>query len=570
MLTSHFGKFNYHFVHMQIVRTAPWRISALAMVLASNVVLADESTAPPAAPPAAPTSPSAETTYVTPAVEVISTSPLLGSGIDADKVPNATKALRAKDIRSNGGPPSVTNALKDQVGSVNVDSTFGNPYQPDLTFRGFVASPVVGVPQGFAVYVNGVRVNEAFGDTVNWDLIPDFAIDSMNLTSTNPVFGFNALGGAAAIELKNGFTFQGGEAEGSTGSFHRSSGIVQYGKSWGDWAVYFGASPSYEKGWRDYSPSRTDKFYTDLGYDNGHKSLHLSYAYANNSLNGMGPTPEYLLNQNWGAGVDYPGNSLNVASLLTLRGNLELSKTQSLQGNAYYRSFRQDYINGTPLGAQACTTGNTANLCMQDASNNFTVPVLDQFGNGVPVSALNGLGLGSAFPAYDAKSHTQTNTVGGTVQTTSTAPIADHENQWVVGASWDHSTTDFSSGSLLGAFDATRAVVPSALSVSALGVLNNVSLLSTTDYAGLYLTDTFNLTSDWALTASGRFNYAALNLSDRLGGSLNGYHKYDRFNPALGATYKISPTVTAYADYAESNRIPSAAELSCASPSAAC
>ena len=194
------------------------------------------------------------TTILTPIVEVISSSPLLGSGIDADKVPNTTRVIKRKDLSTNGGPPSLTNTLKDQVGSVNLDSTFGNPYQPDLTFRGFVASPVVGVPQGFAVYQNGVRVNEAFGDTVNWDLIPDFAIDSINLTSTNPVFGFNALGGAAAIDLKTGFTFHELSGELSGGSYGRVNGIAQYGKNWDDWAFYIGAGASNESGWRDFPP----------------------------------------------------------------------------------------------------------------------------------------------------------------------------------------------------------------------------------------------------------------------------------------------------------------------------
>ena len=60
--------------------------------------------------------------------------------------------------------------------SVVVNEVAGNPFQPDVQFRGFVASPVAGIPQGLAVYQNGVRVNEAFGDTANWDLIPTAAI----------------------------------------------------------------------------------------------------------------------------------------------------------------------------------------------------------------------------------------------------------------------------------------------------------------------------------------------------------------------------------------------------------
>ena len=62
----------------------------------------------------------------------------------------------------------------------------GNPFQPDVYFRGFDASPVSGTPQGLAVYQNGVRINEAFGDTVNWDLIPTAAVRSIDVISNNP------------------------------------------------------------------------------------------------------------------------------------------------------------------------------------------------------------------------------------------------------------------------------------------------------------------------------------------------------------------------------------------------
>ncbi len=505
-------------------------------------------------------------TVETAPVEVISASPLLGSGIDADKVPNSTRVIRSKDLTTNGGPPSLSNALKDQMGSVNLNTTLGNPYQPDLTFRGFTASPVVGVPQGFAVYQNGVRVNEAFGDTVNWDLIPDFAIDSMNLTSTNPVFGFNALGGAAAIEMKTGFTFRGAQAEVSGGSFGRVTGIAQYGKNWDNWAFYFGASPSYETGWRENMPSRIDRTYTDAGYDNGHSSFHLGFTYADNSLGGTGPTPEALLAQDWRAGVDYPGSIANKVAMVSLRGNTELSKTQSLQGNLYYRNFHQDLTNGAPASVQPCM-GNPSNFCSSsDNGTTYTVPLLDQNGNSVPVSAANS----PAFPGIVALATTQTGSFGAALQTTSTAQLASHDNQWVLGGSIDQGNTTFNSSSQFGSFDSTRTVIPTNLFVTSAGSLSNVSLGSSNTYTGLYLTDTFDVTSALSLTASGRYNLGLIQLTDQLGGPLTGFHRYDRFNPAIGATYKITPSITAFADYAESNRIPTAAELSCADPTQSC
>ncbi len=256
--------------------------------------------------PEAESSPAQTPEYEIPTVEVISQAPLLGTGIDADKVPNATRVLKSQDIGKNPGAPSLTKALNENVGSINLDSSVGNSAQPDLTFRGFLASPVVGVPQGFAVYQNGIRLNEAFGDTVNWDLVPDFAVESMNLTSSNPVYGLNALGGSAVIQTKTGFTDRGLSAEVAAGSFGRVSEITEYGTSRGNWAYYVGVSPSYDNGWRQDSYSRTDKLYTDLGFDDGHSSFHLDLTWVDNALGGAGPTPAWLLETDWRAGNTLP------------------------------------------------------------------------------------------------------------------------------------------------------------------------------------------------------------------------------------------------------------------------
>ncbi len=61
--------------------------------------------------------------------------------------------------------------------------------------HGFLALPLQGNPQGLAAYLNGVRFNQPFGGTVNWDLIPDMAIDGMDPVGSNPIFGLNALVG---------------------------------------------------------------------------------------------------------------------------------------------------------------------------------------------------------------------------------------------------------------------------------------------------------------------------------------------------------------------------------------
>ena len=117
---------------------------------------------------------------------------------------------------------------------VTVGNVSGNDFEPDLFYRGFDATAVTGTPQGLAVYQNGTRINEAFGDVVNWDLIPANAIDKTTIIAANPIFGLNALGGAVTVTMKNGFTWQGFEADLEGGSFYRAQEQIQYGKQVGN------------------------------------------------------------------------------------------------------------------------------------------------------------------------------------------------------------------------------------------------------------------------------------------------------------------------------------------------
>ncbi len=71
-----------------------------------------------------------------------------------------------------------------------------------------------------------VRINEVFGDTVNWDLIPSNAIKSITVVAGNPLYGLNTLGGALNISMKDGFGFQGVAAIG-IGSNSKPMGSLQ-------------------------------------------------------------------------------------------------------------------------------------------------------------------------------------------------------------------------------------------------------------------------------------------------------------------------------------------------------
>ena len=97
-----------------------------------------------------------------------------------------------------------------------------------------------------------------------------------------------------------------------------------------------------------------------------------------------------------------------------------------------------------------------------------------------------------------------------------------------------------------------------------------VALRTTNQYSGLYALDTFDVTNAFSITAGGRFNAARITLEDQIGSALNGNEAFNRFNPIIGGTYKITPGLTAYAGYSEANRAPTPLELGCADPAHPC
>lgn len=512
-------------------------------------------TAPPGATPAPPP-------IVTLApIEVIATSPLLGAGIDRDKVPSNAATLAAPDSAKQG-PAALGAGLDQQLGSVNINANLNNPYQPDVQYRGFEASPVVGTPAGIAVYQNGVRLNEPFGDNVSLDLVPDFAVNRLSVIPTNPVHGLNALGGALVLEMKNGFNFRRGEAEAAGGSFGRRQFTLQYGKQIGNIAAYIGANAAYDDGFRRRSPSRVRQLYADIGGEGERGSLHLSFTGANNNLVGIGPTPIQLVDVDRRAVFVSPQTFLNTLAMASLNGNYRATDTLSVQSNFYLRSSGRQSFAGNITDVQACGPAIANTLCFGDSSS----VLFDT--NGQPVLDV----LGGATPGENDNAAIASLGLGGSLQATYTAPLFGHGNHLVVGASLDHGDVEFKSTNEL------AVIAPTTLVTTGLGIIIDqpdgalvpVRLETTNSYYGFYASDTFDVTPQLALTLGGRYNIAQIRLFDRLGTALNGNNRFSRFNPAAGATYKIAPELTGYFGYAEANRAPTAGEIACSDPRRPC
>ena len=294
-----------------------------------------------------------------PPVSIIATSPLLGSGVDRDTVPAETNVLKSNDLTRGGTTtPNATRALNEQVGGVNLDSASGNPYQPTMDYHGFQASALQGTSQGLAVYVNGVRFNQAFGDTVNFDLLPDMAIDQMNLEGSNPVFGLNALGGALNVQLKDGFTYHGAEIDVHGGSFDTYGGEFQYGRQSGNTALYVAGSGLHQGGWRDLQSSDLENFYGDIGWRGDTGELHFNVLLANSELNGPGTSPVELLAVDPAAQFTGPNGISNRFTQVSLSGDARSATRCSVQAVTYYSNFLQRVTNGNAPNDTPCNDGS--------------------------------------------------------------------------------------------------------------------------------------------------------------------------------------------------------------------
>lgn len=502
--------------------------------------------------------PPQEQSTALPPVEVIGASPLLGAGIDRNKAPAANTVVTGDQV-TRTGIPNALGALAEQVPGVSLDDAQGNAFQPNLIYRGFSASPLDGNPQGLAVYVNGVRFNQPFSDTVNWDLLPSVAIDRMNLEGSNPVFGLNALGGSLSIQLKNGFTWQGTEGTLYGGSFGTIAGNFQYGRQSENTSTYVAVNALHSNGWRQFNSSDVRQAYGDIGWRGDSAEAHFSVLLADNSLNGPGTTPVELLAVDRSAQFTAPNLTTNKYALVSLSASWDVTDQTSLQAVLYYSNLSQRISNGNTTDAQPCAAA-PGFLCTSDGDLLFGrdgSPIAN-FLNGAPYAQLN-------------SQATDTNGYGAAAQVTHEGTIAGRHNKLVSGVSFDGGQTTFSASSAIGGVNLEREFVGSGVVVDQPdGSIAPVRLGVGNASYGAYVVDVLDVTETLSLSLSGRLNAVNLDLSDKIGTSLNGQHSFVHFNPGIGLTYRLLPDLTLYGSYAVANRAPSPAELSCASSLSPC
>ncbi|MBV8271140.1 MAG: TonB-dependent receptor [Cupriavidus sp.] len=480
-----------------------------------------------------PTTPNDDAPITLATVTVVGTTPLLGIGTPLPQVSANVQTLRGSDLLRQHRTV-LTDDFEKNLPSVDINEVQGNPYQTDLHYRGFTASPVLGTPQGLSVFVDGVRANEAFGDVVNWDLIPRMAIDTIQvIPGSNPTYGLNTLGGAITIATKNGKQNPGGSAEVAGGSWGRKMVQAEQGGTIGaNLDYYVAATALNDNGWANYNASRVRQAFGKLRYTGADTTLSLAMGGADNTLQGSQTIPRSFLD-NRAQAYTFPDQNKNSTVYVTLSGDHFFNDALQLSGNVYYRHFRNTNLSS-------------------NVNNDFGS--VDANGNVDLVQSAN------------TQSVIATDSYGASVQLTRLGTVAGMENQLVVGAAADLANSGFTQSSQDAFFNDARASI-------GLGGFTQTTNASTRNAnLGIYLSDTLSLSKQWTLTLSGRYNWARAVINDESGAQplLDGNHTFSRFNPAVGINWNPTPNLTAYATYNEGMRAPTAIELACADPAAPC
>ncbi|HEY7038326.1 MAG TPA: TonB-dependent receptor [Methylomirabilota bacterium] len=539
----------------------PLRVSGLVALVAALLA---------ACPAAAQDEPGGQPPAVTlPPVVVIGATPVPALGIPLDKYAGNVQSVHPDDLADRNAA-DLADALYRRLGSVNISNGQGNPWQNDVTYRGFLASPLTGSPIGLSVYLDGMRFNDGFGDTVSWDLIPKLALAGIDvIPGSNPIFGLNTLGGALALRTKNGRDFPGTSIGASGASFGRWNVEAEHGGSWGPLDWYLGFNALDEDGWRPFSPSSLRQLFTKVGWQSNGTALGLTYVYVNNDLTGNGLLPESTFNQNRHTVYTFPDRTQNIMNLGMVNGRHQLTEDLLISGNAFYRDYWRRTFNGDV--EVNCLDGDTGEQVFDAAGRLLPLGACQGPSTGLVDSAGNPLDseLEREGEGENRKTSTSSQDWGVTVQLSHKGKIFGHGNRVTGGVAYDGHQARFDQR------EAEADLVPKAGGVATptTGDFETIVDVRTRQQnVGVYLTDTFDITEQLAVTVAGRYQHVDIAIRDRSGQNpaLNGDHQFSRFSPAAGLTFQALKNLALFFSFSEGFRAPTPAELTCADPDAPC
>ena len=536
-------------------------------------------------------------------INVYSATPLPSIGLPLNIIPANIQIADPKGVANQTGV-SIADYMQNNMQGVTVSEMGGNPWQPEINFRGYSSSPLLGNSQGLSTYIDGVRVNEPFGDVTLWDKIPSFAIGGMQLIpGSNPLYGLNTLGGAIAIQTKSGRNNQGAALEYEAGSWGRQRSLAEFGGVSKDGSVDYiiGYQNTTEDGWRQYSPSHVNQLFSKIGWQNESTKLDLTYIGADNKLIGNGFTPQNLLSGDRDQIHTRPDLTNNYSHFLALNGSHWVNNDVMLSGNVYYRKSNRHTINGDLWELEV-----DQDRINHSIYNPYGFGTNNGVGSSYNCTATDNNcdeleGIGSAMN----RTSTKQDTYGATGQMAFNQDWMGKKNQFIVGAGYDYSRMrfnqfeqinvnavesdarypdDHSDPDLQGqrvykyngnetVFDDTR------LPIGPYNFARQSTGLSGKQYtARLFATDTLSLNDKWHLNMGASWNFTRIDNVDVLRGpitptnpgSLTDRDSYTRLNPTVGLTHTPNKNLTLFASYSESSRAPTSIELGCSNPATPC
>jgi iron complex outermembrane recepter protein len=415
-----------------------------------------------------------------------------------------TASLDARDLDARG-VRSLADAL-EQLPGVTTSDELGATAQMDVSLRGFQVSPVIGVPQGVTVYVDGVRANEPDAHEVNFDLLPLEDVERVEVVyGPSVLLGRNALGAAVNLVTRRGASPAAREIEASAGTWGRYELKARAAGRHGVWDYYVGARYEREGGWREDTRSRIGTLFAKLGLLNGTWDATLSYSGADNRIFQAGSLPESVAAVN-------PRRNFTGGDYFAPRAHLVILNAQRLVGrtqlaiNAFGRSLSSEQFNVN-------------------------------------------------FVGEDSRQRNLTRIGGGAVQVSGKLPLGARELRWLAGADGDYEHV------------AVRIfAVPGGGSPDSLTESVRTNQVNAGAFAGVNLEIVPRLTA----TAAARYDWIRVPFEDLLDATQSGLHIFRRLSPRAGLTWSGGGGHEVFASVSRGFRAPAIVELACADPQAAC
>jgi outer membrane cobalamin receptor len=456
-------------------------------------------------------------------VEIVGTAPIAGLGIERKLLPYALQTSSGARIADDHAS-NLADYLARNFNGINVNDISGSPFQNDISYRGFRASPVLGTAQGLSVYLDGVRVNEPFGDVVNWDMLPESALASVQLVpGSNPVYGLNTLGGALALTGKSGVTDPGLQADLSWTDKGRRRLDLAHGVNHANgWHSFIGATVFDDDGWRAHSQGKLGNAYIKLGQSAGGAAWSATLLGGRSRLRGNGLLPDEMAAQDWRSAYTFPDQTRNRLLQFTLNGSYKIDSNSEVSAMAYARSSRRDTVNGDAEDEGEGPEGV------------FNTSSTRQRGQGA--STLLGMRRG--------------------------------QHRIEIGATFDRSSVSFAQFEQEGVLTEEREVIPDPDQAREPGS----SVIGSARAGGVFASDTWSVTPVVHASASARLSYAKVGntLTSERGVQPYEQFTYRRINPSLGLAFDAGGGWVFGLNAAQGSRVPTVIELGCADPEQPC